>query len=226
MIGRRSACAVCESLDLAREEKAMRYKVGVTLAGGMLVLALPLKGRGDVVVAYNFGPNGASYTNAATTLASNVTASGIQSTNDFGIDDQFATDDGVGGTSAWYANNPGGNYLSVSSNASSFDTGFWIETIVTAAPGYAIDPSGFELFGGAGGSSAVRSCYLFDNVDEFPTSIATNPTGAPTIAGGDLLASGAFTVVRGAGGAPAMNEIHVSSFPSDDVNLSSFIVTA
>ncbi|HUB25809.1 MAG TPA: PEP-CTERM sorting domain-containing protein [Tepidisphaeraceae bacterium] len=202
----------------------MRYNVGVVLAGGMVVLAVPPKGRGGVVAAYNFGPNGSSYTNAATTLAPDVTASGIMSTNDFGIDDQFAADDGVGGSSAWYANNPGGNYLSVSSNASQFDTGFWVETIVTAASGYAIDPSSFELFGGAGGSSAVRSAYIFDNVDGFPTSIATNSSGAPVITGGDLLTSGAFTVVRGAGGAPAMNEIQVSSFPSDDANLTSFTV--
>jgi hypothetical protein len=201
----------------------MRCKLRWIIAS-VVASAISMTAHGSVIVAYNFGPNSTSFTYAATTLAANVTASGINSPN--GIDDQFTPDDGVGGATAWYSNNPGGNYLSVNSNASQSDNGFWVETIVTAAAGYAIDPSSFELFGGAGGSSNVRSCDLFDNVDGDPTSITPNPTGAPTIVGGDLLASGAFTVVRGTGGAPAMNEIHVSSFPSDDVNLSSFIVTA
>jgi hypothetical protein len=201
----------------------MRCKLGWIIASAF-VSATSMLAHGSVIAAYNFGPNSTSFTYAATTLAANVTASGINSPN--GIDDQFTQDDGVGGTSAWYSNNPGGNYLSLNSNASLSDNGFWVETIVTAAAGYAIDPSSFELLGGAGGSSNVRSSYIFDNVDGDPTSITPNATGAPTIVGGDLLASGAFTVVRGAGGAPAMNEIQVSSFPSDDLNLTSFTVTA
>ena len=194
------------------------------IMAGVFVSAMSTMACGSVIAAYNFGPNGTSFTYAATTLAANVTASGINSPN--GVDDQFTPDDGVGGASAWYSNNPGGNYLSVNSNASLSDNGFWVETIVTAAAGYALDPSSFELFGGAGGSSNARSCYIFDNVDGDPTSITPNSSGAPTIVGGDLLASGTFTTVRGSGGAPAMDEIQVSSFPSGDQNLSSFTVTA
>ena len=85
-----------------------------------------------------------------------------------------------------------------------------------------INPTSFELFGGAGGSSNVRSAYIFDNVDGMPTNIATSAT-TPTITGGDLLASGNFTAMRGVGN-PSMNEIQVSSFPGTDVNLSTFTV--
>ena len=190
----------------------MRYKAGFILAGSMLGLAMPVKGLGAPIVEYNFGPNGAGFTYAATTIAPNVTASGINSTNDFGVDDQFSTDAGVGDTSGWYSNNPGGNYLSVSSNASASDDGFWIETIVTAAPGYVIDPSSFEVYGGAGGSSAVRSCYIFDNVDGFPTSITPNASNPPAIVGGDLLASGPFTVVRRDGRHPGHERIPGQQF--------------
>ena len=115
---------------------------------------------------------------------------------------------------------------SVESNGSTTDNGYWIETIVTAAPGFVIDPTSFELVGGAGGAGDVRSAYIFDNVDGFPTNLATNASSGPTITGGDLLASGTFTAVRGAAGPPAMNEIQVASFPSTDVNLSSFTVRA
>ena len=60
------------------------------------------------------------------------------------------------------------------------DNGYWVKTIVTAAPGYVIDPTSFTLVGGAGGSSNVRSSDIFDNVDGFPTSIAAT-AGTPTI---------------------------------------------
>ncbi len=202
----------------------MRCKAGFILAGSMVGLAIPVKGLGSPIVVYNFGPNSTHFTYAATTLAANATASGINSTSDFGVDDQFSTDAGVGDTSGWYSNNPGGNYLSVNSNASLSDNGFWIETIVTAAAGYTIDPTSFEVYGGAGGSSNVRSCYVFDNVDGFPTSITPNSSTPPAIVGGDELAGGPFSVVRGSGGTPAMNEFQVTSFPADDVDLSSFTV--
>jgi MYXO-CTERM domain-containing protein len=201
----------------------MWLKSGLVLAGA-LSLAMPMKGLAVPIVAYNFGPNSTSFTYAATTVAANVTASGINSTGDFGANDVFSADNGVGGTSGWYTNNPGGNYLSVESSGSTTDNGYWIETIVTAQAGYVIDPTSFELIGGAGGSSAVRSAYIYDNVDGLPTSLVTNGSGAPTITGGDLLASGTFTAVRGTSGPPSMNEIQVASFPASDVNLSSFIV--
>jgi hypothetical protein len=201
----------------------MRVRITLLLSG-MLGLAIPLKSSAAIIDAYNFGPNGTSFTYAATTLATNVTASGINSTSDFGANDSFSQNNGVGGTSGWYTNNSGGNYLSVSSTGTTSDNGYWVETIVTAASGYALDPSSFELFGGAGGSSNVRSAYIFDNVDGFPTSITPIASSTPTIVGGDLLASGPFTAVRGSSGPPSMNEIQVASFPSSDVNLTSFTV--
>ena len=70
----------------------------------------------------------------------------------------------------------------------------------------------------------MRSAYIFDNLDGFPTNIATNATGAPVITGGNLLASGNFTAVRGTSGPPNMNQIQVASFPGSDVNLSTFTV--
>lgn len=203
----------------------MRCKLGLIVAGA-LASAIPMIARGSVIAAYNFGPNGSSFTYAATTLAPDVTASGINSTGDFGTNTLFTQDNGVGGESGWYTNNSGGNYLSVESSGSTTDNGYWVEMIITAAAGYEIDPASFELFGGAGGSSAVRSAYIFDNLDGFPTSLATSASAPPTITGGDELASGTFTAVRGASGPPAMNEIQVASFPSDDVNLSSFTVRA
>jgi hypothetical protein len=201
----------------------MRLKLFLAIAS-IVGLGLPLSSRGSIIVAYNFGPNGTSFTFAATTKDPNVTASGINSTSDFGTNTVFTQDSGVGGTSGWYTNNAGGNYLSVGSSGSTTDNGYWVETIVTAQPGFVIDPTGFRITGGAGGASNVRSAYIFDNVDGFPTNIATNATGAPTITGGDLLGSGNFTSVRGTAGPPAMNNIQVSSFPVTDANLSSFTV--
>jgi len=202
----------------------MGLKAGLALAGAV-ALAVPAISKGQIAV-YNFGPNGTSFTYAATTLDSNVTASGINSTNDFGVNDTFTPNNGVGGESSFYTNNPGGNYLSVSQTGSTTDNGFWIEMIITANAGYVIDPTTFELYGGAGGSSAVRSAYIYDNIDGFPTNIATNSSGAPTFTNGDQLASGTFTAVRGAAGPPNMNEIQVTSFPIDDVDLTSFTVRA
>ena len=128
----------------------MRMKIGLTIAA-LLALAAPMKSPAAIIAAYNFGPNGTSFTYAATTLAPNVTASGINSSGDFGTNDTFTMDSGVGGTSGWYTNNSGGNYLSVESSGSTTDNGFWVEMIITPALGFAIDPTSFELFGGAGG---------------------------------------------------------------------------
>jgi hypothetical protein len=200
----------------------MRFTSGLLLAG-MSALAMPMVARGAVIAAYNFGPNGASFTYAATTIAANVTASGLNSANDFGNTTTETQDNGVGGGSGWYATNSGGNYLSVLNTSASSDNGYWVETIVTAAAGYAITPTSFTLLGGAGGGSNVRSCYIFDNVDGFPTSIAAT-SGAPTVTGGDELGSGTFTVVRGSAGPLAMNSVSVSDFTAMDQNLTSFTV--
>jgi len=200
----------------------MRFTSGLVLAG-VLALAMPTKGRGSVIVAYNFGPNGSSFTFAATSIAANVTASGLNSTGDFGSTTTETQDNGVGGESGWYTNNSGGNYLSVANTSATSDNGYWVETIVTAAPGYVIDPTSFNLVGSAGGSSNTRSCYIFDNVDGFPSSIAAT-SGAPTVTGGDGLGSGTFSVVRGTAGPAAMNSFTVSDFTGSDQNLTSFTV--
>jgi hypothetical protein len=200
----------------------MRFTFGLSLAG-MLALALPTISRGAVIVAYNFGPNGTSFTYAATTIAANVTASGINSAGDEGTTTTNTQDNGVGGENSWYSTNSGGNYLSVANSSATSDNGYWVETIVTAANGYVIDPTGFTLVGGAGGSSNTRSCYIFDNVDGFPTSIAAT-SGAPTITGGDELGSGTLSVVRGSAGPLAMNSFSVSDFTALDQNLSTFTV--
>jgi autotransporter-associated beta strand protein len=191
----------------------------------MVGLAIPVKGMGGTpIVAYNFGPSATEFTYAATTIATGVTASGIDSTSDFGDADTFTENDGQ--TSAYYANDPGGgvNMLSVNSNQSSTDDNFWIETIVTAQPGYVIDPTSFELYGGAGGSSATRSAYIYDSADDALdpniTPTAGAPTGTNTVAN-PLQGSGTFTAVRGT--SSNMTEIQ-ASFASDPVNLSSFIV--
>src|ERR1700742_3432766 len=95
------------------------------LVAGVLGLAWPLKSPGSIIAAYNFGPHGSSFTFAATTKYPKVTASGINSTSDFGANDTFTQDNGVGGASAWYTNNSGGNYLSVESSGSTSDNGYW-----------------------------------------------------------------------------------------------------
>jgi hypothetical protein len=179
--------------------------------------------KGQVIASYNFGANAAGFTTSATTVAANATALDLEATNNFGSLDAFTTDEGVGGTSGWYTNNSGGNYLSVSSTGSSTDNGYWVQVNVTAAAGFLLDPTSFILDGGAGGSSAVRSAYIFDSVGGFPTNLLTNSDSGPTITGGTLDGSGTFTTVRGTGG--AMNAI-TATFPSTDTNLSSFTVRA
>ncbi|HEX4056437.1 MAG TPA: hypothetical protein VHX86_19420, partial [Tepidisphaeraceae bacterium] len=204
----------------------MRRKAGFIWAGSMVGLAMPVKGLGAAIVEYNFGNSATAFTYAATTIAPNVTASGIDSTNDFGDADTFTVD--AGQTSAYYANDPGGgvNILSVESSQSATDDNFWVETIVTANPGYAIDPTSFELYAGAGGSSAMRSAYIYDSADDaLDPNITPTATGGPT--GTDTMAnplqgSGTFTAVRST--SSDMNEIQVANFPSTDVNLTSFTV--
>ena len=202
----------------------MRVKL-MLVVSGISGAALGLQSSGAIIAAYNFGPDATHFTFAATTKDPNVTVSGINSASDFGANDSFTQDNGVGGTSGWYTNNSAGNYLSVGSTGTTSDNGYWVETIVTALAGYQIDPASFEPFGGAGGPSNVRSAYIFDNVDGFPTSITPSAT-TPAIVGGTLLVNGNLTSVRGTSGPPSMNEVQVVSFPSGDVNLSSFTVRA
>src|SRR3984957_299244 len=103
----------------------MRCKSAWIIAS-VIVSAASISANGSVIAAYNFGPNSTSFTYAATTLAANVTASGLNSV--VGTNTTLAPDDGLGGN--WYSNNGGGgNYLTVSTTGSTTDNGFWIATI-------------------------------------------------------------------------------------------------
>ncbi len=205
----------------------MRVKLALALVS-IVGLGMPLCTRGSVIAAYNFGPSSTSFTYAATTLAANVTASGLNSA--IGANTTESTNDGV----SFYASQPGPNVMSVSQSGSSTDNGYWVQMIITAAAGYVIDPSSFELFGGAGGgTTGQRSAYIFDDKDTpgftgAPSNLnlATNAGAGPTITSNgnpySPLASGSFTAIRNTNA--TMNEIQVASFPSDDVNLSEFTV--
>src|SRR5580704_9730401 len=105
----------------------MRGKIRSSVLAGAVALTLANRCGAQVIAAYNFGASSTSFTYAATTLAANVSASGINSTGDFGANTTLTPASGVGGTSAWYTNNPGGNYLSVSSTGSTTDNGYWVE---------------------------------------------------------------------------------------------------
>lgn len=205
--------------------KHLRLGSGLALAA-LSGLALPMKTSASIIAAYNFGPTSTSFTYAATTLAANVTASGINSTNDFGSADVFSTDAGI--QPGWYTNNPGGgpNMLSVESSQSASDDNFWIELIVTPAANYEINPTSFELYGGAGGSSVTRTAYVYDSVDDaldpnITPNASTPPSGTNTVAN-PLQASGNFTATPSIrSSSDPMTEIQVASFPADDAGQTS-----
>jgi hypothetical protein len=213
----------------AKSGGKMRFKSGVLMAG-LAGLAMPALSKGAILAAYNMGTVSGTVTTAATTVAANITASALtpgaysgEATVTFGDTTVVTNDPGV----AYYSNQQtvgGPNMISVSetTTTSGSDLGYGETITVTANAGYLIDPTSFELFGGAGGSSNVRSYYVFDNVDGFPNNMTPSST-TPSITGGDLLTSGSFTSVRGSPG-PAETEGKVTSFPADDVNLGSFTV--
>lgn len=202
----------------------LRLKSGLALAA-LLGLAWPMKASAAVIAAYNFGSTSTSFTYAATTLAANVTASGINSAGDFGSADTFTMDDGALTTVSpvYYTNDPGGgpNMLSVESSQSATDDNFWIEMIVTPVAGYEINPTSFELYGGAGGSSVTRTAYVYDSVDDalnpnITPNASSAPSGTNTLTN-PLQASGSFTAtpsIRQSN--EPQTEIQVASFPSDD----------
>jgi hypothetical protein len=202
----------------------------VLALAALLGLALPMTTSASIIAAYNFGPTSTSFTYAATTLAANVTASGINSAGDFGSADTFTGDDGALTTVSpvYYTNDPGGgpNMLSVESSQSASDDNFWIEIIVTPAAGYEINPTSFELYGGAGGSSVTRTAYVYDSVDDalnpnITPQSSNPPTGTNTMTN-PLQASGNFTAtpsIRQSG--DPQTEIQVASFPSDDAGQTS-----
>lgn len=200
----------------------MRRKTMVAMAGAA-ALALPAIASATTIVAYNFGPSSSQFTYAETTINPDVTASGVNA----GATTTESQDNGVGGTTGWYSNNPGGNYLSVANSSATTDNGYWVDFSVTAAPGYVFTPTNFTMSGGAGGSSNLRSYYIFDNVDGLPTSITPNTSSTATVSGGDLLASGTFTTQRGVGGSddnPPMQAVSVTDFTAADQNLSTFTI--
>jgi hypothetical protein len=174
------------------------YVAGAALPlAGLAAFAVPSTASGSIIAAYNFGATSTTFTGAATTLAANVTASGIETAGDFGSAVTFSTD--AGQTANYYTTDPGGgpNMLSVESSQSTTDDNFWIEIIVTPTAGYQINPASFELYGGAGGGSNVRTAYVYDSVDDALTPNITpvssgSPTGTNTVAN-PLMGSGNFT---------------------------------
>jgi hypothetical protein len=213
----------------AKRGGKMRFKSRVLMAG-LAGLAMPAMSKGSILAAYNMGTVSGTVSTAATTVAANISASALTpgaynsagGTVTFSDTTVVANDPGV----AYYSNQQtvgGPNMISVSETTtiSGSDLGYGETLTVTANAGYLIDPTSFELYGGAGGSSNVRSYYIYDNVDGFPNNM-TPSSSTPSITGGDLLASGSFTAVR----STSVNETEgkVTSFPVDDVNLSSFTV--
>lgn len=221
------------------------YVAGSSLPiAALAYLATPTAASGAIIVQYAFAGTTSTYS-SPTTIDPNVTApalnsdQGVRLTNGgttavtYGTGLSIAPDASVGGTTGWYTNNPGGNYLTVTLNSNS-DSEQFIQFTVTANAGYVIDPTAIELVGGAGGSSNVRSAYIYDNVDGEPTAFANSSNTGTGISGGVLMASGSFTADRGAAGTgpgsttpPTMNTFETSgTFPSgSDVNLTSFTVT-
>jgi hypothetical protein len=217
---RKSGLPIAGALARATSSR-LGYMAGAALPlAGMAAIATPSTASGSVIAAYNFGATSTSFTYAATTLAANVTASGINSTA--GSADVFSTDAGI--QPGWYTTNPGGgpNMLSVENNTqTATDDNFWIEITVTPAAGYEINPMSFELYGGAGGGSNVRSAYVYDSVDDALTPNITpvssgSPTGTNTVAN-PLQGSGNFTPDDRSSSDP-MAEIQVASFPADDAD--------
>jgi hypothetical protein len=167
--------------------------------------------HGAIIAQYNFGPSG-GLTTAATTVAANASATSLTP----GSTTVVANDPGV----SYYNNQPGPNLISVSESSaiSGSDLGFSESFTVTAAAGYVIDPTSFTLEGGAGGSSNVRSYYIYDSVDGGPT--ASNTANSPPLTGGDVLASGPFTVDRNT--SSNIQTVGPVSLPVDDQNQTSF----
>jgi len=218
---------------VAKRGGKMRFKSGVLMAG-LAGLAMPVISKGAILADYSMGASSATFSAAPSFVAANATASNLtpgayagEATVTFGdttvvaptTDASYYSDQQT--LPAPNGNAGGPNILSVSetTTVSGSDLGFGETITVTANAGYVLDPTSFELFGGAGGSSNVRSYYIFDNVDGFPNNM-TPSSSTPSITGGDLLASGSFTSVRSGN----ENEGKVTSFPADDVNLGSFTV--
>ena len=205
----------------------MRRKAGFIWAGSMVGLAMPVKGLGAAIVEYNFGNSATAFTYAATTIAPNVTASGIDSTNDFGDADTFTVD--AGQTSRLITRTiPAAASIFLASKAANPPP----TTIsgsrrslrrTRAMP--SIPPASSCTLGRAA-PGAMQSAYIYDSADDaLDPNITPTATGGPT--GTDTMAnplqgSGTFTAVRST--SSDMNEIQVANFPSTDVNLTSFTV--
>jgi hypothetical protein len=170
----------------------MRLKTGLAIASAV-ALAVPTKGRGQIVT-YNFGSsNSSSETLATMEMPSQYAATGLQTPGSLtvGTTTTPTNDDAGGGTVNSYWVSPSPNYLSVentqgtgATNSTTPDSGYYVDFVITADPGYVIDPTSFVLTGGQGGGTAsARSYYIFDNVDGLPSSVTSNNTSPATVVG-------------------------------------------
>jgi hypothetical protein len=167
----------------------MRRKIFLSVVSA-LGLGLPLSSQAAIIAQYNFyglvggvpGTQGAasSYSVSPNVLAANVTASnittGVNTTVSSNVDQTY------------YASQTNPSIMSVESTGSTTDNGYWIQMVFTPAAGYVIDPTSFDLVAGAGGSSNVRSGYIFDDADTpgftgspSDLNLATNASSGPTI---------------------------------------------
>jgi len=194
------------------------YVAGASLPiASIASLAMPMTASGSVIAAYDMGNTSGTVSLVATTLDPNATASSLAQPIGSNTGDTVTADPGV----TFYSNQPGPNMISVQLPSSTGDdTNYFESFTVTANAGFVLDPTGFTLKGGAGGSSNVRSAYIYDNVDGFPTA-----EHAPPFTGGDLLngpSGTAFTQVRGA---TTPIQVITVSLPADDLNQTSFTIT-
>jgi MYXO-CTERM domain-containing protein len=188
--------------------------------GALVIAAAAASARADLIVQYNFSNGGATGITLTQMETPTSTNANVSSTNlSLGSTTGTALDEGS--TVSSYYTSPSPDYFSVNNSSATSDNGFYVDFTVTAASGYAFTPTGFNIVGGAGGSSNVRSFMLFDNVDGLPTSIAAT-SGAPTVTGGAEVGSDTpFTALRSTG--VAMNSFPVS-FGANVQNLNSFEV--
>jgi hypothetical protein len=190
----------------------MRRKSGLPIAG-MLTMGIPMTASASIIAQYNMGNTSGTVSLAATTLDPNATATSLTP----GSTTVVSNDPGV----SFYTSQPGPNMISVAeASSTASDTGYSESFTVTANAGFVLDPTSFTLDGGKGGSSNIRSAYIYDSVDGFPTAEI-----APPFTGGDLLngpSGTAFTPVRSTS---AAIQVITVSLPADDLNQNSFTIT-
>jgi hypothetical protein len=159
------------------EEKIMRKILSIGILAG--VLGAASAGRAAVIADYDF----TSSTTAASVVAANVLASGLS----FGTSVNSPTS-----SNDFYASKP---VLSISRKD---DTAaqVYVQTTITAAPGFELNLDSFTFDGAKGGASDPRTYEVHSSVGGL--AISSDPS-AP----GQVLASGQFTATRGAAGSSA-----------------------